>query len=278
LRLRKSCSRRADRQRGKIALGYRAPLEEVVAAIRRERPDVVCAPHVETSAGMLLPDAYLRAVSSAVREVGGLFVLDCVASGAVWVDMRELGIDVLISAPQKGWSSTPCAALVLLGERALAVMEERPSTSFACDLKKWLQIMRAYEAGGHAYHATLPTDGLLHLREAMRETEALGYAWVRERQFELGTKVRALLASRGFASVAAPGFEAPGVVVAYTDDPEIQSGRRFAALGLQTAAGVPLACDEGPEFRTFRIGLFGLDKWRDVDATVARLALAIERL
>jgi aspartate aminotransferase-like enzyme len=255
-----------------------APIEEVRALIAEEKPAVVFAPHVETAAGMILPDAYLRAVADATHAVGGLFVLDCIASGAMWVDMRATGVDVLISAPQKGWSSSPCGAMVMLSERALSVLEGTQSSSFAMDLKKWLQIMQAYEAGGHAYHATMPTDALRRLRDTMQETLDWGLEVVRERQVELGRRVRALLARHGLPSVAAPGYEAPGVVVSYTTDPDIQNARKFLDAGVQAAAGVPLQCDEGPDFRTFRLGLFGLDKWRDVDAAVGRLEHALERV
>jgi aspartate aminotransferase-like enzyme len=255
-----------------------APVEEVVATIRAERPDVVFAPHVETSSGMLLPDAYVRALADAVHEVGGLFVLDCIASGAMWVDMRASDVDVLISAPQKGWTSSPCCGLVLLGERALDAIGSTTSTSFACDLRKWLEIMQAYEQGGHAYHATMPTDGLLRLRDVMHETRDYGYDKVRAEQVELGARVRALLASRGIRSVAAPGFEAPSVVVVYTEDDDLKSGARFAAAGLQIAAGVPLQCDEPADYRSFRLGLFGLDKLHDVDRTVGYLKEALDKV
>ncbi|BAL22431.1 pyruvate aminotransferase [Azoarcus sp. KH32C] len=255
-----------------------APIEEVVATIREQKPDLVFAPHVETASGMILPDGYLCAVGEAVREAGGLFVLDCIASGTIWVDMRANNVDILISAPQKGWSGSPCCAMVMLGERARARIDATTSTSFACDLKKWLQIMEAYEKGGHAYHATMPTDALAHTRDVMLETEAYGFEKVRAEQQELGARVRALLAARGFRSVAAPGFEAPGVVVCYTDDPEIQSAKKFIAQGLQTAAGVPLQCDEGPDFRSFRIGLFGLDKLHEVARSVASLEKALEAI
>jgi aspartate aminotransferase-like enzyme len=255
-----------------------APVGEVVARIAAERPAVVFAPHVETSAGMLLPDDYLKAVAKATREAGGLFVLDCIASGELWVDMRALGVDVLLSAPQKGWSASPCSGLVMLGERALERIGQTTSSSYACDLRKWLEIMQAYENGGHAYHATMPTDALRTFRDAMKETEADGFATVRAGQIELGRRVRELLEARGYPSVAAPGFQAPGVVVSYTDDPEIQNGRKFLDLGLQIAAGVPLMCDEGADYRSFRIGLFGLDKLHDIDGTVNRLADALERI
>lgn len=255
-----------------------APIAEVVAAIRDKKPDLVFAPHVETASGMILPDDYLRAVAAAVHEVGGLFVLDCIASGTIWVDMPACGVDILISAPQKGWSASPCCALVMLGERARERIDATTSTSFACDLKKWLQIMEAYEKGGHAYHATMPTDALTALRNVMQETERYGFDKVRAEQQQLGQRVRALLASRGFKSVAAEGFQAPGVVVSYTDDPEIQSGRKFIAQGLQTAAGVPLQCDEAADFRTFRIGLFGLDKLHDIERSVSSLEKALDAI
>ncbi len=255
-----------------------APIEEVVAAIARMRPDMVFAPHVETSAGMILPDDYLRAVADAVHAVGGLFVLDCIASGTIWVDMAACGVDVLISAPQKGWSGPPCCAFVMLGALARERIEATTSTSFACDLRRWLQIMESYEAGGHAYHATLPTDTLARVRDVMRETQAYGFDKVCAEQVELGARVRALLSSRGFASVAAVGFEAPGVVVSYTDDAEFQSGKKFLAQGLQIAAGVPLQCDEPADFRSFRIGLFGLDKLHNIERTVKQLERALSRI
>lgn len=255
-----------------------APIDEVVATIRSQRPDLVFAPHVETGSGMMLPDDYLRAVGAAVREVGGLFVLDCVASGTVWVDMAASGVDVLVTAPQKGWTGSPCCALVMLGDRARERIEATTSTSFACDLRKWLQIMEAYEGGGHAYHATLPTDGLLKLRDVMFEARDYGFDKVKAEQLELGRQARALMARKGFPSVAAPGFEAPGVIVSYTDDPGVQNGSKFAAVGLQTAAGVPLQCDEGADFRTFRIGLFGLDKLHHVERTVRVLEDALNAI
>ena len=254
------------------------PLDEVVATIRSAKPDLVFAPHVETSAGMLLPDDYLTAVAAAVHEHGGLFVLDCIASGAIWVDMAATGVDVLVSAPQKGWSGPPCCGLVMLGARALTRIESTTSTSFSLDLKKWLQIMQAYENGGHAYHATLPTDGLARLRDVMQELAAFGFDRAKAAQQQLGERVRALLAHEGIASVAAPGFQSPGVVVSYTDDVEWHSGRAFAALGLQIAAGVPLAVDEPADFRSFRIGLFGLDKLMHVDRTVENLDHALSAL
>ncbi|QWD66825.1 aminotransferase class V-fold PLP-dependent enzyme [Polynucleobacter sp. MWH-Aus1W21] len=255
-----------------------APIEEVVAFIKKEKPAVVFAPHVETSAGIILPDDYLKAVGEAVRSVNGLFVLDCIASGAMWVDMKACNVDVLITAPQKGWSSSPCCALIALGDRARERIETTQSSSFSMDLKKWLQIMEAYEKGGHVYHTTMATDALKVLRNVMKETQSLGFAALKDKQIELGTKVRNLLVSKGYDSVAAKGFQAPGVVVSYTKDPDIQSGKKFIALGLQTAAGVPLQCDERPDFRTFRIGLFGLEKLAHVDRTVGHLEAALEKI
>ncbi|MEN9887457.1 MAG: hypothetical protein RL758_2035 [Pseudomonadota bacterium] len=254
------------------------PIAEVVATIRAERPDVVFAPHVETAAGMILPDDYLQAVASAVHEVGGLLVLDCIASGAMWVDMQATGVDVLVSAPQKGWSGSPACAMVMLSERARHAIDATTSTSFACDLKKWLQIMETYENGGHAYHTTMPTDALARLRDVMLETRAYGFAKVRQEQIQLGAKVRALFERRGIRSVAADGFKAPGVVVSYTSDPDMQNSKKFLALGLQTAAGVPLQCDEPAGWSTFRVGLFGLEKLHDADRSVAHLAAALDKM
>jgi len=254
------------------------PAAEVAASIRAERPRVVFAPHVETASGMILSDDYLRTISAATREVGALLVLDCIASGAMWVDMQATGVDVLISAPQKGWSSSPCCAMVMLGERARQAIEGTQSSSFSCDLKRWMQIAEGYEKGQHAYHTTMPTDALVRLRDVMLETRDYGFEKVRAEQIELGAKVRALLESRGFPSVAAEGWKAPGVVVSYTTDPGIQSGSKFIAAGLQTASGVPLMCGEGPEFMTFRLGLFGLEKWHNVDRTVGHLAAALDRV
>ncbi len=254
------------------------PVEEVVAAIKAEKPDVVFAPHVETAAGMVLPDDYLKKVTDAVHEVGGLFVLDCIASGCLWVDMQATGVDILVSAPQKGWSGSPACAMVMLSERARKAIDATTSTSFAADLKKWLQIMEAYENGGHMYHTTMPTDALARLDQVMRETRDYGFDKVRQEQITLGNKVRALLEARGFVSVAAEGFKAPGVVVSYTTDAEIQNSKKFLAQGLQTAAGVPLQCDEPADFSTFRIGLFGLDKLHNPDRSVKQLAEALDKL
>lgn len=255
-----------------------APIEEVVAKIHEQQPDVVFAPHVETSAGVILPDDYVTAMAAAAHEVGALMVLDCIASGCAWVDMKGTGVDVLISAPQKGWSASPSAGLVMMGERALARLDQTESDSFAIDLKKWHAIMQAYENGGHAYHATMPTDALKAFRDTMLETRDYGFEKLREAQWKLGNQVRAMLKGKGVTSVAAEGFGAPGVVVSYTSDPAIQNGSKFSALGMQIAAGVPLACDEPEGFMTFRLGLFGLDKLYDVEATVARLKAALDQV
>lgn len=255
-----------------------APIDEVVAAIRAERPALVFAPHVETASGMILPDDYVRAMADAVHAVGGLLVLDCIASGCVWIDMAATGVDILLSAPQKGWSAPPSAGLVMMNAAALERCRARRTTSFAVDLGKWTTIMEAYLDGGHAYHATMPTDALRSFHAAMAETRAAGFERLRAAQWEQGDAVRAMLAQRGLRSVAAPGYAAPGVVVVFTDDAEMQSGRPFAALGLQVAAGVPLMVDEGPDYRSFRIGLFGLDKLRDVPASLQRLSAALDQL
>ncbi|WP_298040797.1 aminotransferase class V-fold PLP-dependent enzyme [uncultured Microbacterium sp.] len=253
-----------------------APIEQVVAAIRARRPEVVFAPHVETAAGMILPDDYLRAVAEATHEVGGVLVLDCIASGAMWVDMDAVGVDVLISAPQKGWSGTPSAGYVMLNAAGRAAVETSGSTSFALDLGRWLAIADDYRDGKAGYHATMPTDALVRNLAAMIETRDRGFAQLRAAQTELGARVRSLLAEHGLPSVAASGFDAPGVVVVHTDDPALKSGAAFRAQGLQIAAGVPLHCDEPEGFSTFRIGLFGLDKLADVDGTVERLRRALD--
>ena len=255
-----------------------APIDEVVAAIRDQRPAVVFAPHVETAAGVILPDDYISAMAAAAHEVGALMVLDCIASGCAWVDMGATGVDVLISAPQKGWSASPCAGLVMLSERAEKRLEATTSDSFAADLKKWRAIMAAYEGGGHAYHATMPTDALRAFRDTMTETRDYGFERLREAQWRLGNGVREMMKAKGITPVAAEGFGAPGVVVCYTDDPDVQNGKKFAALGMQIAAGVPLQCDEPADFRTFRIGLFGLDKLYDVDGTLARLKRVVDQV
>ncbi len=252
------------------------PIDEVVAKIREVRPEAVFAPHVETSAGIILPDDYIAQMAAAAHEVGALMVLDCIASGCIWVDMAATGVDVLISAPQKGWSASPSAGVVVLSPMGEARLAETTSNSFAIDLKKWRAIMEAYEKGGHAYHATMPTDAIVGFRDAMIETKAMGFEAAKAAQWALGRAVRSLMAEKGVPSVAAEGFQAPGVVVSYTGDTDVQNGSKFRAEGLQIAAGVPLQVGEGPEFKTFRLGLFGLDKLKDVDATVARLKRAVD--
>ncbi len=255
-----------------------APIDEVVATIRAEKPQMVFAPHVETASGMILPDDYIKAVTDAVHEVGGLFVLDCVASGTLWVDMKKLGVDILISAPQKGWSSSPCAALIMMNQAALDEMEKTTSTSFAGNLKQWHQIMGAYLGGGHAYHATMPTDALKKFRDTMLETKEYGFDKVKQEQLDVGHAVRNMLESKGIKSVAAEGFKAPGVVVNYTTDPDMQNAKKFVTQGLQAAAGVPLMCDEGEDFKTFRVGLFGLDKLHNVERTVSNLEAVLNKV
>lgn len=255
-----------------------APIDEVVAAIRTQKPNMVFAPHVETSAGVILPDDYITAMAAAAHEVGALVVLDCIASGCAWVDMKVTGVDVLISAPQKGWSASPCAGLVMLSERAVARMGETQSDSFAIDLGKWHSIMQAYVNGGHAYHATLPTDALKDFRDTIIETRDYGFDKLKAAQWALGNGVREMLAAKGVTSVAADGFGAPGVVVSYTADADIQNGKRLAAEGMQIAAGVPLQCDEPADFQTFRLGLFGLDKLYDVEGTLERLGRVVHKI
>lgn len=255
-----------------------AAVDAVCERIAADKPAMVFAPHVETSSGIILPDDYIQAVAQATHDAGGLFVLDCIASGAIWVDMQALGVDVLISAPQKGWSASPCSALVMLSEAAVARMETQTSSSFAADLKKWLQIMQAYENGGHAYHATMPTDALTQFRNTMLESAQIGFDSMRQNQQQMGKAVRTLLADRGLQSVAAPGFEAPGVVVCYTDNADVQTGKAFVGAGLQIAAGVPLQCDEGDDYQSFRLGLFGLEKLNNVERTVGTLANALDEV
>jgi len=254
------------------------PIDEVTSRIAADKPSVVFAPHVETSAGMILPDDYIKQVAVAVHAVGGLFVLDCVASGTLWVDMKALGVDVLLSAPQKGWSASPCSGLVMLSAAAVARVGETESNSYVCDVKKWLGIMQAYEKGGHAYHATMPTDALAVFRDTLIETQEYGFEKVRDEQIALGAAIRKSLESRGFRSVAAEGFQAPSVVVSFTDDDLIKNGSKFAAAGVQIAAGVPLECGEGPDYKSFRIGLFGLDKLHHIDRTVRNFEDALNHV
>ena len=253
-------------------------VNEVVNQIKNQKPAIVFAPHVETSAGIILPDDYIQTVAEAVHSVGGIFVLDCIASGAIWVDMEKLGVDILVSAPQKGWSASPSFGMVMLSSNASKKIHDTKSTSYSCDLLKWLQIMQAYENGGHAYHATMPTDAIKHFRDTINETAEFGFDNARQKQQELGDRVRGLLSKYNFISVAADGFLAPGVVVSYTSDKEIHNGSKFKDMGMQIAAGVPLKCNEGDDYQTFRLGLFGLDKLKDVDAAVGRLEVAFKQL
>ena len=253
-------------------------IDEVVELIKKKKPHMVFAPHVETSSGIILPDDYIRSIAAAIHSVGGMFVLDCIASGAIWIDMKDCGVDILISAPQKGWSASPAFGMVMLSSDAAEKINETKSTSYSCDLLKWLQIMQAYESGGHAYHATMPTDAIKHFRDTVNETAEFGFDNARKKQQELGDKVSALLERNNITSVAAKGFQAPGVVVSYTTDKEIQNGSKFKDIGMQIAAGVPLQCDEGDDYQTFRLGLFGLDKLKDVDAVVKKLEQAIKQV
>ncbi len=254
------------------------PIEEVVSRIHEAKPDMVFAPHVETSAGLILPDDYITEMAKAAHDVGALMVLDCIASGCVWVDMAQTGVDVLISAPQKGWSASPSAGMVMLSKNAEARLEETSSDSFAIDLKKWRSIMKAYEDGGFGYHATMPTDAIAGLAEAIEDTRAFGFEKAKAAQWQLGDAVRDMLAQKGVTSVAATGFGAPGVVVSYTTDDAISSGAKFKSEGMQIAAGVPLQVGESSEFQTFRLGLFGLDKLADVEGTLARLGAVVDKV
>ncbi|MDB9951224.1 aminotransferase class V-fold PLP-dependent enzyme [Candidatus Thioglobus sp.] len=267
----------------KINDGSQAPfapvdVNEVVSQIKNQKPAIVFAPHVETSAGIILPDDYIQTVAEAVHSVGGMFVLDCIASGAIWIDMEKLGVDILVSAPQKGWSASPSFGMVMLSSNASKKIHDTKSTSYSCDLLKWLQIMQAYENGGHAYHATMPTDAIKHFRDTINETAEFGFDNARQKQQELGDRVRGLLSKYNFISVAADGFLAPGVIVSYTSDKEIHNGSKFKDMGMQIAAGVPLKCNEGDDYQTFRLGLFGLDKLKDVDAALGRLEVAFKQL
>jgi len=266
-----------------VSKGSQAPfapadINEVVDMIKMKKPNLVFAPHVETASGIILPDDYIRSVADAVHSVGGMFVLDCIASGAIWVDMEDSGVDILISAPQKGWSASPAFGLVMLSAKANEVINKTQSTSFSCDLLKWLQIMQAYENGAHAYHATMPTDAIKRFRDTIIETKEFGFDNARKKQQELGDKVRALLESHNINSVSEKDYQAPGVVVCYTNDKAIHNGSKFSNIGIQIAAGVPLQCDEGDDYQAFRIGLFGLDKLKDVDAAVKRFENALKQV
>jgi len=266
-----------------VSKGSQAPfapadINEVVDMIKMKKPNLVFAPHVETASGIILPDDYIRSVADAVHSVGGMFVLDCIASGAIWVDMEDSGVDILISAPQKGWSASPAFGLVMLSAKANEVINKTQSTSFSCDLLKWLQIMQAYENGAHAYHATMPTDAIKRFRDTIIEIKEFGFDNARKKQQELGDKVRDLLESYNINSVSEKDYQAPGVVVCYTNDKAIHNGSKFSNIGIQIAAGVPLQCDEGDDYQAFRIGLFGLDKLKDVDAAVKRFEDALKQV
>jgi aspartate aminotransferase-like enzyme len=267
----------------RVSEGAQAPfapadINEVINVIKTKKPNLVFAPHVETASGIILPEDYIRSVADAVHSVGGMFVLDCIASGAIWVDMEDSGIDILISAPQKGWSASPAFGLVMLSPQANEAINKTQSTSFSCDLLKWLQIMQAYENGAHAYHATMPTDAIKCFRDTIIETAEFGFDNACKKQQELGDKVRALLESHNINSVSEKGYQAPGVVVCYTSDKAIHNGSKFTNVGIQIAAGVPLQCDEGDDYQTFRLGLFGLDKLKDVDAAVKRFEDALKQV
>ena len=267
----------------RVSEGAQAPfapadINEVVDMIKMKKPNLVFAPHVETASGIILPEDYIRSVADAVHSVGGMFVLDCIASGAIWIDMEDSGVDILISAPQKGWSASPAFGLVMLSPQANEEINKTQSTSFSCDLLKWLQIMQAYENGAHAYHATMPTDAIKRFRDTIMETEEFGFDNACKKQQELGDKVRALLESHNINSVSEKGYQAPGVIVSYTNDKAIHNGSKFTNVGIQIAAGVPLQCDEGDDYLTFRLGLFGLDKLKDVDAAVKRLEDALNQV
>jgi len=168
------------------------PLEEVLAAIAEYKPDMLFMPHVETSSGILVSDAYVTAVTAAVHAANpnSYTVLDSIASGGLWVDMEALGVDCLISAPQKGWCGPSCCAFVLMNQRLRSHMDGTTSSSFTIDLKKWCSIMELYEGGAHGYHATMPTDALTRVRDVMAEIEAYGLEKFRNNAIELGMATR----------------------------------------------------------------------------------------
>ncbi|WP_432481032.1 aminotransferase class V-fold PLP-dependent enzyme [Moraxella sp. ZY200743] len=260
------------------AVFFPANIDEVTAFVRENRPQVVFAPHVETASGMMLTDAYIKALGEAVHEVGGILVIDCIASGCIWLDMKALGIDVLISAPQKGLSSTPCAGLVMMNKQAKEMALNSTPSSFSLDLKAWINIITAYENGGHAYHATMPTDGLKQLREALFEAKAVGYDVLKSAQVKLGKDILKVLNDKGICSVAHPEYQARGVVVCHAPSEAVHKGVAFAEQGLQIAAGTPLQVGEPEGYQSFRIGLFGLDKLTDIEGTVARFKAAADKV
>lgn len=245
-------------------------VDVAVATILAEKPDVVFAPHVETSTGILLPDDYIKKVTEAVHSVGGIFVLDAIAAGTLWANMEDLGVDVLVTAPQKGWSGPACAGIVMLNEKARALSDAAESTSFAVNLGKWLTVMDKYEAGGFMYYTTLPTDALMAFHKVMLETkDTIGFPAAKEAALKLGGLVRASMAKHGLKSAAAAGFESPTVVVSYSQSDAMVG--KFKEQGIQIAGGVPFKCDEPEGLKTFRIGLFGIDKMRNPDRTAAIL-------
>ena len=250
------------------------PLEDVLATIRREKPAVVFAPHVETSTGIKLPDEYVAEVGAAVQEHGGHFVLDCIASGTYWTDMKALNVDVVITAPQKGWTGPACVGLTMLSERATEAVRASKPKSMVLNLSKWLDVAESYDNGGFMYYTTMPTDAITLFRDVAAETKEYGFAKAKEDFILLGQEVRDMMASKGFTTVAADGYHAPGVVVAYTDDPNMFP--KFKSQGFQVAAGVPFMIDEPTGNHTFRIGLFGIDKLYNRARTVSRLAEGID--
>lgn len=250
-----------------------APLNTVLERIAATKPKVVFASHVDTSCGVMLPDDYIRQVADAVHAVGGILVLDCIASGMLCPDTKALNVDVVVSAPQKAWTASPCCGLVLLNEGAEALLQSTNSSSFALDLKKWSGIMQNAVGGVPAYHCTMPTDALAGFRDVVvNELEPIGIKELERRQRELGARTRAMMKSKGFVSVAADGFGAPGVVVVHAPTEDFKSGKVFKEQNVQIAPGVPLFLEEGADYKSFRIGLFGLDKLANVDATVDSLS------
>jgi len=266
-------------------------LEDVVAEIKAKKPCVVFAPHIETSAGIVLSDDYVRSLAAATHDAcpDAIFVLDCIASGNRWTDMQALGVDVLITAPQKGWTGPACVGIAMMGERACEIMAKQNAVSpkghsFSCNLAKWAGVADAYaQPGGFMYHTTLPTDSLMVFRDVIMETKEFGYEQCEERMCQLGDGIRNVLESRGFKSVAAPECAAPTVVVSYNrQDEDAAILGKLKGEGIQVAGGVPLKIDEpwdgfaAPP--TFRLGLFGLDKLKNVDHTVAVFEGALDKV
>ena len=255
-----------------------ADINTVTDFIYQNRPAVVFAPHVETASGIMLSEAYIAALAKAIHDVGGVLVIDCIASGCMWLDMQKLGIDVLLSAPQKGLSSTPCAGLVMLSKSAKELVLQSKATSFALDLKAWLGIITAYENGGHAYYATMPTDGLRQLRDTLKECQTIGFDVLKNAQMTLAQQILSVLQSKGIKSVAHQDYQAAGVIVCHAPTDALHKGIAFAQVGVQIAAGTPLQVGESDDYKSFRIGLFGLDKLTDINGTVARFAKACDKV